>query len=81
MAGKRGLAMTLNPEEVTALRMRLGMSKPELSRALGLQEDACRAWENGRKACTGTSALALRLYAKLSETSAGKRMLKAAIEA
>ena len=65
----------LSPAEVKATREKLGLSKPELSRALWLQEDACRAWENGRKRCAGASALALKLYAALSETPSGRKIL------
>ena len=72
--------MQLEPSEITALREGLKMSKPELSRALGLQEDACRAWENGNKRCSGTSALALALYARLSKSRYGRAILKEVAE-
>lgn len=52
--------MQLTPTEVAAIREELGLTRKALSLKLGMQEDAVRAWESGKRACKGASAVGLR---------------------
>ena len=67
--------MQLTPEEITALREQAGMTRQGFSLALGMQEDAVRAWESGRRRPNAAACLGIALYVKLRETAEGRALL------
>lgn len=68
--------MHLKPEQITEIREANGFTRKGLSLELGMQEDAVRAWESGRRACKGPAALGLRLWARLRQTPEGQAIIE-----
>lgn len=68
--------MRLKPEQITEIREWAGFTRKGLSLELGMQEDAVRAWESGRRACKGPAALGLRLWARLRTTPEGQAIIE-----
>lgn len=52
------------PEEVAALRRRLGLSQAKMARVLGVRQQTVSEWETGRYRPRGASARLLRLLAE-----------------
>ena len=71
--------MQLEPSEVREIREGLGMQRNELSRRLGMQADAVRAWESGKRKCKGAAAIALIVLRELNRTRAGKALIQAVL--
>ncbi len=55
------------PEEVRALRARLGMSQAQFARAFGLTIDTLQQYEQGRRRPSGPAATLLRVIAREPE--------------
>lgn len=56
--------MTLTPEQIKAIRQRLGMTQVQLAAELQVTIDAIKHWETGRRRCTGPAEVLLRLLDK-----------------
>jgi DNA-binding transcriptional regulator YiaG len=60
--------MIMQPDEVKAARLQLGMTQQQLAHALGLTgdtaKDTVRQWESGRRPISGPAAQCLRYLLK-----------------
>ena len=56
-----------SPEEVRALRARLGMSQAQFARAFGIGIDILQQYEQGRRRPSGPAATLLRVIAREPE--------------
>jgi DNA-binding transcriptional regulator YiaG len=59
----------MEPEEVRAIRKRLGLTQAALAAKLGVQREAVARWEIGTRPVTGPVALAIRSLKKSKRRS------------
>jgi len=57
----------LEPDSVTVVRARLGLSQAKFARALGISVATLQNWEQGRRRPTGPARVLLRIAAKHPE--------------
>jgi len=75
LAGAAKVYAPPTPEEVKALRVKLGMSQARFARSFGFTIDAVQQYEQGRRRPSGPAATLLRVIAR--EPEAVRRALAA----
>ncbi len=70
----------MTPEEVKALRLKLGVTQSQLARALGVSEQTIYNWERGLATPTRYDAVVLLRMAELADTPEGRERIREAVE-
>ena len=63
---------TLSPEEIRAVRIRMGVSQPIFAAALNVSPETVRAWEQGKRAPDGPSVRLLQIADQHPEVFLGQ---------